>query len=120
MLSPTEKPARNVVTSVWNLLGAVEQDGGLAARARERSETDLGREALAGTGHRVLPIWQTWAGSDRPRGTNLGGGSMAGPQSTAFLDPCATLFSMLIMCTILTNCVFMAQHDPPPWTKYVE
>uniref|UniRef100_G3UKD8 Sodium channel protein n=1 Tax=Loxodonta africana TaxID=9785 RepID=G3UKD8_LOXAF len=26
----------------------------------------------------------------------------------------------LIMCTILTNCVFMAQHDPPPWTKYVE
>lgn len=32
----------------------------------------------------------------------------------------ATLFSMLIMCTILTNCVFMAQHDPPPWTKYVE
>ncbi|XP_060985106.1 sodium channel protein type 5 subunit alpha isoform X3 [Dama dama] len=24
------------------------------------------------------------------------------------------------MCTILTNCVFMAQHDPPPWTKYVE
>ncbi|XDA86301.1 sodium channel protein type 5 subunit alpha isoform X5 [Ovis aries] len=31
-----------------------------------------------------------------------------------------SLFSMLIMCTILTNCVFMAQHDPPPWTKYVE
>ncbi|OWK02821.1 hypothetical protein Celaphus_00010257 [Cervus elaphus hippelaphus] len=27
---------------------------------------------------------------------------------------------MLIMCTILTNCVFMTQHDPPPWTKYVE
>lgn len=36
------------------------------------------------------------------------------------LDPWRTLFSMLIMCTILTNCVFMAQHDPPPWTKYVE
>ncbi|KAM9187832.1 sodium channel protein type 5 subunit alpha isoform 3-T3 [Dugong dugon] len=32
----------------------------------------------------------------------------------------AGLFNMLIMCTILTNCVFMAQHDPPPWTKYVE
>ncbi|XP_053077640.1 sodium channel protein type 5 subunit alpha isoform X10 [Acinonyx jubatus] len=32
----------------------------------------------------------------------------------------ATFFNMLIMCTILTNCVFMAQHDPPPWTKYVE
>ncbi|XP_004676361.1 PREDICTED: sodium channel protein type 5 subunit alpha isoform X1 [Condylura cristata] len=31
-----------------------------------------------------------------------------------------SLFSMLIMCTILTNCVFMAQHEPPPWTKYVE
>ncbi|XP_075411707.1 sodium channel protein type 5 subunit alpha isoform X8 [Tenrec ecaudatus] len=31
-----------------------------------------------------------------------------------------SLFSMLIMCTILTNCVFMAQHDPPYWTKYVE
>uniref|UniRef100_A0A8C6G0Z0 Sodium channel protein n=1 Tax=Moschus moschiferus TaxID=68415 RepID=A0A8C6G0Z0_MOSMO len=31
-----------------------------------------------------------------------------------------SLFSMLIMCTILTNCVFMAQHDPLPWTKYVE
>ncbi|XP_037703377.1 sodium channel protein type 5 subunit alpha isoform X2 [Choloepus didactylus] len=31
-----------------------------------------------------------------------------------------SLFSMLIMCTILTNCVFMAQRDPPPWTKYVE
>ncbi|XP_074201325.1 sodium channel protein type 5 subunit alpha isoform X8 [Camelus bactrianus] len=31
-----------------------------------------------------------------------------------------SFFNMLIMCTILTNCVFMAQHDPPPWTKYVE
>ncbi|XP_056659855.1 sodium channel protein type 5 subunit alpha isoform X1 [Monodelphis domestica] len=27
---------------------------------------------------------------------------------------------MFIMCTILTNCVFMAQHEPPGWTKYVE
>uniref|UniRef100_A0A8I3Q9N8 Sodium channel protein n=1 Tax=Canis lupus familiaris TaxID=9615 RepID=A0A8I3Q9N8_CANLF len=45
---------------------------------------------------------------------------LAGPLHTAFLDTSATLFSMLIMCTILTNCVFMAQHDPPPWTKYVE
>ncbi|KAM7336832.1 hypothetical protein ACRRTK_002951 [Alexandromys fortis] len=40
--------------------------------------------------------------------------------SRGFLNAGATLFSMLIMCTILTNCVFMAQHDPPPWTKYVE
>uniref|UniRef100_A0A8D1V1N8 Sodium channel protein n=1 Tax=Sus scrofa TaxID=9823 RepID=A0A8D1V1N8_PIG len=39
--------------------------------------------------------WRTWTPSTAPR-------------------------SMLIMCTILTNCVFMAQHDPPPWTKYVE
>ncbi|XP_072455042.1 sodium channel protein type 5 subunit alpha isoform X2 [Notamacropus eugenii] len=31
-----------------------------------------------------------------------------------------SLFSMFIMCTILTNCVFMTQHEPPPWTKYVE
>ncbi|KAF1520798.1 Sodium channel protein type 4 subunit alpha, partial [Eudyptes sclateri] len=31
-----------------------------------------------------------------------------------------TLFSMFIMCTILTNCVFMAQSEPPPWNKYVE
>lgn len=42
------------------------------------------------------------------------------PPGVVFLDPWPTLFSMLIMCTILTNCVFMAQHDPPPWTKYVE
>ncbi|NWZ24000.1 SCN4A protein, partial [Asarcornis scutulata] len=31
-----------------------------------------------------------------------------------------TLFSMFIMCTILTNCVFMAQSETPPWNKYVE
>ncbi|VFV28474.1 sodium channel protein type 5 subunit alpha [Lynx pardinus] len=49
-----------------------------------------------------------------------GGSGPAGPLHVAFLDLRATFFSMLIMCTILTNCVFMAQHDPPPWTKYVE
>ncbi|XP_063308781.1 sodium channel protein type 5 subunit alpha-like isoform X1 [Pelobates fuscus] len=27
---------------------------------------------------------------------------------------------MFIMCTILTNCVFMAMSDPGPWGKYVE
>ncbi|XP_052663469.1 sodium channel protein type 5 subunit alpha isoform X2 [Harpia harpyja] len=27
---------------------------------------------------------------------------------------------MFIMCTILTNCVFMAQSETPPWNKYVE
>uniref|UniRef100_A0A8C5PRQ0 Sodium channel protein n=1 Tax=Leptobrachium leishanense TaxID=445787 RepID=A0A8C5PRQ0_9ANUR len=31
-----------------------------------------------------------------------------------------SLFSMFIMCTILTNCVFMAMSDPGPWGKYVE
>ncbi|XP_072838141.2 sodium channel protein type 1 subunit alpha isoform X1 [Pogona vitticeps] len=31
-----------------------------------------------------------------------------------------SLFSMLIMCTILTNCVFMTLSDPPEWTKNVE
>ncbi|KAM6070443.1 sodium channel protein type 1 subunit alpha isoform 20-T20 [Chlamydotis macqueenii] len=32
----------------------------------------------------------------------------------------STLFSMLIMCTILTNCVFMTMSNPPDWTKNVE
>ncbi|NWU90487.1 SCN5A protein, partial [Upupa epops] len=36
------------------------------------------------------------------------------------LIPRFTLFSMFIMCTILTNCVFMAQSETPPWNKYVE
>ncbi|XP_063777905.1 sodium channel protein type 5 subunit alpha-like [Pseudophryne corroboree] len=31
-----------------------------------------------------------------------------------------SLFSMFIMCTILTNCVFMAMSDLGPWSKYVE
>nr|XP_028603310.1 sodium channel protein type 1 subunit alpha isoform X2 [Podarcis muralis] len=31
-----------------------------------------------------------------------------------------SLFSMLIMCTILTNCVFMTLSNPPDWTKNVE
>ncbi|XP_057361453.1 sodium channel protein type 1 subunit alpha isoform X7 [Manis pentadactyla] len=31
-----------------------------------------------------------------------------------------SLFSMLIMCTILTNCVFMTMKSPPDWTKNVE
>uniref|UniRef100_A0A8D0TLR3 Sodium channel protein n=1 Tax=Sus scrofa TaxID=9823 RepID=A0A8D0TLR3_PIG len=30
------------------------------------------------------------------------------------------LFSMLIMCTILTNCIFMTMSNPPDWTKNVE
>ncbi|XP_042327835.1 sodium channel protein type 5 subunit alpha-like [Sceloporus undulatus] len=31
-----------------------------------------------------------------------------------------SLFSMFIMCTILTNCVFMAWSELPPWNKYIE
>ncbi|XP_030015988.1 sodium channel protein type 4 subunit alpha B-like isoform X2 [Sphaeramia orbicularis] len=31
-----------------------------------------------------------------------------------------SLFSLFIMCTILTNCFFMAMSDPAPWTKYLE
>ncbi|XP_040296914.1 sodium channel protein type 2 subunit alpha-like [Bufo bufo] len=31
-----------------------------------------------------------------------------------------SLFSMLIMFTILTNCVFMTMSNPPEWTKNVE
>ncbi|XP_060683159.1 sodium channel, voltage-gated, type I-like, alpha isoform X4 [Hemiscyllium ocellatum] len=31
-----------------------------------------------------------------------------------------SLFSMLIMCTIMTNCVFMTLYNPPDWTKNVE
>ncbi|KAG9477265.1 hypothetical protein GDO78_002582 [Eleutherodactylus coqui] len=31
-----------------------------------------------------------------------------------------TLFNMFIMCTILTNCVFMTMSNPPEWTKNVE
>ncbi|XP_018122597.1 sodium channel protein type 5 subunit alpha isoform X2 [Xenopus laevis] len=31
-----------------------------------------------------------------------------------------SLFSMFIMCTILTNCVFMAMSDSGTWLKYVE
>ncbi|EMP31216.1 Sodium channel protein type 8 subunit alpha [Chelonia mydas] len=31
-----------------------------------------------------------------------------------------TLFSMIIMCTILTNCVFMTFSNPPEWSKNVE
>ncbi|KAM6308030.1 sodium channel protein type 8 subunit alpha isoform 3-T3 [Podargus strigoides] len=31
-----------------------------------------------------------------------------------------SLFSMIIMCTILTNCVFMTFSNPPEWSKNVE
>ncbi|XP_051989664.1 sodium channel, voltage gated, type XII, alpha a [Xyrauchen texanus] len=31
-----------------------------------------------------------------------------------------SLFSLFIMCTILTNCCFMAMSDPPLWAKYLE
>ncbi|XP_027013080.2 sodium channel, voltage gated, type VIII, alpha subunit b isoform X1 [Tachysurus fulvidraco] len=31
-----------------------------------------------------------------------------------------SVFSMIIMCTILTNCVFMTLSNPPEWSKQVE
>ncbi|XP_019745102.1 sodium channel protein type 5 subunit alpha-like [Hippocampus comes] len=31
-----------------------------------------------------------------------------------------SLFSLFIMCTILTNCCFMAMSEPATWAKYVE
>ncbi|XP_015415045.1 PREDICTED: sodium channel protein type 8 subunit alpha-like [Myotis davidii] len=31
-----------------------------------------------------------------------------------------SVFSMIIMCTILTNCVFMTFSNPPDWSKNVE
>uniref|UniRef100_A0A8B9HPI5 Sodium channel protein n=1 Tax=Astyanax mexicanus TaxID=7994 RepID=A0A8B9HPI5_ASTMX len=39
--------------------------------------------------------------------------------SVSFLN-LSTLFSFFIMCTILTNCCFMAMSDPAHWTKYLE
>lgn len=41
------------------------------------------------------------------------------PHSPIFLN-LHTLFSMIIMCTILTNCIFMTFSDPPEWSKQVE
>ncbi|XP_061648379.1 sodium channel, voltage-gated, type I-like, alpha isoform X1 [Phyllopteryx taeniolatus] len=36
------------------------------------------------------------------------------------LTPVFTLFSLVIMCTIITNCVFMTLSRPPDWAKNVE
>lgn len=40
-------------------------------------------------------------------------------QETFFLNS-VTLFSLFIMCTILTNCCFMAMSEPAYWAKYLE
>ncbi|NXW51307.1 SCN8A protein, partial [Nyctiprogne leucopyga] len=37
-----------------------------------------------------------------------------------FLPLHLSVFSMIIMCTILTNCVFMTFSNPPEWSKNVE
>ncbi|PWA32834.1 hypothetical protein CCH79_00019314 [Gambusia affinis] len=37
-----------------------------------------------------------------------------------FLLNLLTLFSLFIMCTILTNCCFMAMSEPANWAKYLE
>lgn len=39
---------------------------------------------------------------------------------TVHLDFVSTMFSMLIMFTILTNCAFMTLSNPPEWAKNVE
>uniref|UniRef100_A0A3Q2Z8P1 Sodium channel protein n=1 Tax=Hippocampus comes TaxID=109280 RepID=A0A3Q2Z8P1_HIPCM len=39
--------------------------------------------------------------------------------SLYFISP-FNIFSMIIMCTILTNCIFMTFSDPPEWSKQVE
>ncbi|NWY32267.1 SCN8A protein, partial [Pheucticus melanocephalus] len=38
----------------------------------------------------------------------------------SFYKAILQLFSMIIMCTILTNCVFMTFSNPPEWSKNVE
>lgn len=37
-----------------------------------------------------------------------------------FFNFMSTMFSMLIMFTILTNCAFMTLSNPPDWAKNVE
>ncbi|NWX92707.1 SCN4A protein, partial [Nothoprocta pentlandii] len=41
-------------------------------------------------------------------------------QLLAMTPSCFKLFSMFIMITILTNCVFMTMSNPPAWSKNVE
>uniref|UniRef100_A0A8D3AAP1 Sodium channel protein n=1 Tax=Scophthalmus maximus TaxID=52904 RepID=A0A8D3AAP1_SCOMX len=41
------------------------------------------------------------------------------PYTLWFLNS-PTLFSLFIMCTILTNCCFMAMSEPAYWAKYLE
>lgn len=58
---------------------------------------------------------------DRPNGVLWPGSTSLPTCSLPFLDPPPpTLFSMFIMITILTNCVFMTMSDPPSWSKNVE
>lgn len=116
---------------VWCLVAGPQrgygagQGSGRQCRAEDRA--GLSEELLAGTGNQSVPSeplsrspGSTGMAVTTPETEPYGRRGLAGPLHTAFLDTSATLFSMLIMCTILTNCVFMAQHDPPPWTKYVE
>uniref|UniRef100_A0A3Q2STR4 Sodium channel protein n=1 Tax=Fundulus heteroclitus TaxID=8078 RepID=A0A3Q2STR4_FUNHE len=46
--------------------------------------------------------------------------NLLSPKMVFFLNSFLTLFSMIIMCTILTNCIFMTFSDPPEWSKQVE
>lgn len=42
------------------------------------------------------------------------------PKYCIVLDFVSTMFSILIMFTILTNCAFMTLSNPPDWAKNVE
>lgn len=41
-------------------------------------------------------------------------------QTSVSLTTACKLFSVVIMCTIIANCVFMTWDRPPEWTKNVE
>lgn len=66
----------------------------------------------------ILPEWETGEGGGKGW-AKWGALAQETLCSLSFLD-FLTLFSMFIMVTILTNCVFMTMSDPPPWSKDVE
>ncbi|NXP69683.1 SCN4A protein, partial [Ramphastos sulfuratus] len=67
-----------------------------------------GRAQPSAQGRRkVLGFMSTWRGE-------------SGQQPEAFSLTRFKLFSMFIMITILTNCVFMTLSNPPAWSKNVE
>ncbi|NWH49496.1 SCN4A protein, partial [Fregata magnificens] len=67
-----------------------------------------------------------WVGSDPSRAlvaARVGGQEVGGKRGGRLWQKDQTsfkLFSMFIMITILTNCVFMTLSNPPTWSKNVE